>query len=163
MKLDRKTLIKRCDKLRQTCARYEGAKKKNGVWVNKCVTCGQTVRCDKANGGHWIPRGCLLFRWDEKNVHCQCVGCNLYKNGAYIEYSKWFLEKFGKDTFDRYVDGYKESKAGKIPPFKMNELRGIYDHWLAEGRRLEKKIGKELFPKSWVSFGPDFIEQAPSK
>ena len=41
-----------------------------------------------------------------------------------------------------------------------SEIRDIYDELLKEGRELEKKVGS-LFPKSWVSFGPDFIEQSP--
>ena len=157
MKLDRKDLIKRCDRIRQTLARYEGAKKKGNVWVKTCVTCGQTVRCDKANGGHFIPRGCLPFRWDEKNVHCQCVSCNLYKNGAYIEYSQWFIKQYGQEVFDRYVETFRKWRAGKIPPFKIDELRKQYDKLLKQGRELEKKVGP-LFPKTWTFCGPEFLE-----
>lgn len=160
MKLDRKTLIKRCDKLRQTIARYDGAKKKGGAWVNKCVTCGQTVRCDKANGGHFISRTCLPLRWDKKNVNCQCVHCNLYRSGAYIEYSQWFINKYGRDVFDHYVDQYRAWREGKEKPFRIDEIRKIYDELLKEGRELEKKVGP-LFPKTWEAFGPDFIEQPP--
>ena len=158
MKIDRKTIIKRLDKLRQTCARYEGAKKKNGVWINTCVTCRKPVPCDKANGGHFIPRACYPLRWDEKNVHCQCVHCNLYNNGAYLEYSQWFLEKNGPSCFERYVNTLRDWKAGKLPTVKMEELKSIYDYWLAKGRELEKKVGP-LFPKTWEPFGPDFLPQ----
>lgn len=158
--IDRKTLIKRCDKLRQTIARYEGAKRKCGAWVNTCVTCGKTVFCDKANGGHFVGRTCLPLRWDERNVHCQCVHCNLYQNGAYLEYSQWFIKKYGQKVFDQYIDTFKEWKAGKISTLKIGEIRDIYDNLLTQGRELEKKVGP-LFPKTWVAFGPDFIEQAP--
>lgn len=160
MKLDRKALIKRCDKLKQTLARYEGARKKQGVWYNTCVTCGKVVRCDKANGGHFVGRACLPLRWDKRNVHCQCVRCNLYKSGAYLEYSQWFIKEYGQKLFDIYIDKYKDWQTGKIPPLKIGEIRDIYDELLKEGRELEKKVGP-LFPKSWVSFGPDFIEQSP--
>lgn len=156
MKLDRKALVKRLDKIRQTIARYEDARKKNGTWVNTCVTCGKLVACDKANGGHFIPRACQPLRWDEKNVHCQCVHCNLYKNGAYIEYSQWFIDKYGQKEFDNYVEKYRNWQQGKIPAYKMDELRELYDFWLEKGRELEEKVGP-LFPKTWKSFGPDFI------
>lgn len=156
MKLDRKTLTKRCDKLRQTIARYEGAKKRGGIWINRCVTCDKPVPCDRANGGHMIPRSCYPLRWDKKNVHCQCVHCNLYKNGAYLEYSQWFINKYGQKTFDQYVNTYKSWQQGKIPPIKIDELRNIYDYWLSEGRKLEEKVGP-LFPKTWVPFGPEFF------
>lgn len=158
--IDRKTLIKRCDRLRQTIARYEGARRKGGAWVNTCVTCGKTVLCDKANGGHFVGRACLPLRWDARNVHCQCVHCNLYQNGAYLEYSQWFIKKYGQKIFDQYIDTFREWKTGKISTLKIGEIRDIYDDLLTQGRALEKKVG-QLFPKSWVSFGPDFIEQAP--
>lgn len=45
----------------------------------------------------------------------------------------------------------------------MTELKVIYDELLTEGRLLEKKLKLDLFPKTWVSFGPDFIEQPLKK
>lgn len=117
--------------------------------MNRCVTCGKLIRCDKANGGHFIGRQCYVLRWDEKNVHCQDVSCNLYRNGAYVEYSQWFIKKYGLDTFNQYVDKYTRWKQGKIPAYTINELRDIYNEWLKKGRKLEKKIGP-LFPKTWA-------------
>lgn len=155
--LSRKELIQRLDRLRQTCARYEGAKKKDGEYVSKCVTCGAIRPCSKMNGGHFIPRSCMPFRWDEKNVHPQCPYCNLYMNGAYIAYSQWFIKQYGQEEFDRYVDKFKLWRSGQIPAYKMSELREIYNEWLKEGRKLEEKVG-ELFPKTWSSFPPDFLE-----
>lgn len=156
-KLTRKELIKRLDRIRQTYARYDGAKKKNGAWVNACVTCGTVFPCSKANGGHFIPRACYPLRWDLKNVNCQCVRCNLYKNGAYLEYSQWFIEKYGQKTFELYVNKYRDWQTGKIPALKITELRELYDFWLAKGWELEEKVGT-LFPKSWKPTGPDFID-----
>lgn len=157
MKLDRKALISRLDKLRQTYARYDGAKKRGGIWLNHCVTCGRVLPCDKQNGGHFIPRGCQPLRWDKKNVNCQCPSCNLWKNGSYLEYSQWFIKKYGQEEFDKYVNLYRDWRIGKIRPYKMDELRGQYDYWLKKGRELEKKVGP-LFPRTWVEFGPEFLE-----
>ena len=158
MKLDRRAIIKRLDKLCQTCARYRGARKRNGEWWNNCVSCGQPVLCSKANGGHLVGRSCYPLRWDEKNVNCQDVRCNLYKNGAYVEYSQWFIRKYGEDTFNKYVDLYREWQVGNIPALTMAELKEKHDFWLKKGRELEKKTGLQLFPKTWKEFGPDFIE-----
>lgn len=160
-KLDRKELIKRLDRMRQTYARYDGAKKKGGKWVNTCVTCGKTVECDKANGGHFIPRTCQALRWDERNVHCQCVYCNLYKNGAYIDYSQWFIKHYGEKMFDNYIEIFHRWQSGRIPTIKINELRDLHDQWLRKVRELEKKVGP-LFPKSWITFGPDFLSEESS-
>lgn len=143
------------DTLRQTVARYEGAKKKGGKWYNTCVTCGKTLPMEKLQGGHFITRQFYPYRWDERNVHCQCSGCNCFKNGAYIEYSQWFIKTYGQSLFDQYVDTYKR---GKQPAFKMQELRDLHDEWLKKGRALERRTGLSLFPKSWQPFGPEFIE-----
>lgn len=117
--------------------------------MNHCVSCGRVVLCSKANGGHLCGRACYPLRWDEKNVNCQDVYCNLYRNGAYVEYSQWFIKKYGLDTFNQYVDKYTRWKQGKIPAYTINELRDIYNEWLKKGRKLEKKIGP-LFPKTWA-------------
>ena len=147
--LNRKELVKRLDRLRQTCARYEGVSKSKSGWVSTCVTCGKTHPCNKQTGGHFIPRGCYPLRWDERNVHCQCNGRNMFRNGAYIEYSQWFIKEYGQEMFDKYVDTYQQWKQGKIPAFSIQELRDIYNKWLKEGRKLEEKVGS-LFPKSWA-------------
>lgn len=160
--ITRSALIKRMDRLRQTIARYEGAYKKGGRWYNTCVTCGKEIECEKANGGHFLSRTCQLYRWDEKNVHCQCVGCNLYRNGAYIEYSQWFIKKYGQKVFDKYVNDFKRHKQGKIPPYKLDELKTIYDYWLLKGRELEKKTKLELFPKTWTYFGEQYLDYNPT-
>lgn len=156
--LTRSQLIKRIDTLRQTCARYHGAKKSKGEWVNTCVTCGRILPCSKQNGGHWVGRTCYPLRWHPLNVHCQCPHCNLHLSGNPIAYNKFIIDTYGMDTFNQITDTYLRWKAGKIPAFKMSELKDIYDEWLAEGRKLEKKTGLELFPKTWLPFGPDFIK-----
>ena len=161
-KLERRDIVKRLDKLCQTCARYRGARKRKGEWINNCVSCGAPVLCSKANGGHFVGRACYPLRWDEKNVNCQCVHCNLYKNGAYVEYSQWFIHKFGQDTFDKYVNTYREWQVGNIPTFTMPELRAKHDVWLKKGRELEKKTGLSLFPKSWDFFGEDYLDYDPT-
>lgn len=161
-KLTRKEIINRTDRLRQTYARYEGAFKRKGIWLNTCVTCGQVLPCDKTNGGHFIPRGCMPYRWDEKNVHCQCVACNLWKNGSYIEYSQWFMKKYGEDTFDRYVETYRKWRIGKMPALKIDEIKAYYNFWLTKCRQLEKKTSLQLFPKSWEPFGEVYLDYDPA-
>lgn len=155
--LTRSELSKRIDRLFQTCRRYDGAWKKGGVWYNKCVTSGKVLPITQIQAGHWIGRSARPLRWDPINCHPQSAGDNLYKGGDPVAYSKWIIETYGIDTFNLYTDKYERWKQGKIPPFKMNELKDIYDHWLKEGRALEKKVGP-LFPKSWVPFGPEFEE-----
>lgn len=155
--MTRQELIKRIDRLFQACRRYDGARKKGGVWYNKCVTSGMVLPMSKIQAGHFIPRGCYATRWDPTNCNPQSAHDNLYKSGAYIEYSKWYIDKYGMDAYERILEKYNQHKQGKIPPYTMQELRDLHDHWLKEGRKLEKKVGP-LFPKTWKPFGPDFLE-----
>ena len=158
--LKRQELIKRIDRLFQACRRYDGAWKKHGKWYNRCVTSGKVLPIEQIQAGHWIPRGCYATRWEPTNCNPQSAHDNLYKSGAYIEYSHWYIEKYGMEQYEQMIQIYNLHKQEKIPAFKMSELREKYDYWLEKGRELEKKVGA-LFPKSWVSFGPDFIEQSP--
>lgn len=89
-------------------------------------------------------------------AHHNCVHCNLYKNGAYIEYSQWFIKTYGEEVFNRYVDLYRQWQVGAIPTMRIGEIRERYNYWLEKGRALEKKVGP-LFPKTWEKFGPEFI------
>lgn len=148
MKLNRKELIKRTDRLRQTYARYEGAVKKRGTYYNVCITCGKVLPVKDLQGGHFIPRGCYPLRWDERNVHAQCRRCNGPLAGAYISYSRWFMDTYGIDMFKHYTNIFELHKRGQTPVVKMDELREEYNKWLDLGRKLEKKVGV-LFPKGW--------------
>ena len=155
-KISRSELIKRIDRLFQACRRYDGAWKKGGKWYNRCVTSGMVLPIEKIQAGHWIPRGCYATRWDPTNCNPQSAHDNLYKSGAYIEYSHWYIEKYGMEKYEQMIQTYNLHKQGKIPAYKMDELRELYDYWLKKGRELEKKTGP-LFPKSWDKFGPKFI------
>ena len=146
--LARKEIIRRIDRLFQTCRRYSGAWKKRGKWFNRCVTSGRVLPIEKIQAGHFIPRGCLATRWLACNCNPQSAHDNLYKNGAYIEYSHWFLRTYGEEQYERLLSLYEKHKQGKMPAPKMNELRAIYNHWLQKGRELETEIGP-VFPKSW--------------
>lgn len=161
-KISRSELIKRIDRLFQACRRYDGAWKKGGKWYNRCVTSGMVLPIEKIQAGHWIPRGCYATRWDPTNCNPQSAHDNLYKSGAYIEYSHWYIEKYGMEKYEQMIQTYNLHKQGKIPAYKMDELRNLYDYWLHEGRELEKKVGP-LFPKTWDYFGPEFITSISSK
>ena len=66
----------------------------------KCVVCGKS----KAQGfvmqnGHVISRKCLALKYDEKNCHCQCSGCNKYHTHRPERYYAYFIHKYGEKKF----------------------------------------------------------------
>lgn len=60
-----------------------------------CFTCGKKLPWKKQQNGHYVSRGVLILRWDERNCNCQCVGCNIFKNGNMDEYSVRLVRKYG--------------------------------------------------------------------
>lgn len=89
------------------------------LWIRardkKCFTCGST---DNLQNGHYIPRNCLELRYDVRNNHAQCVGCNVFKKGNYTVYSLKMMQKYGDNILyelDEIVKKYKADGLRKYP------------------------------------------------
>lgn len=65
-----------------------------------CVTCGKLLHWKDAHAGHFISRRHMSVRWDERNVHPQCCGCNTFNGGQLDEYSAYIINSYGMNTFD---------------------------------------------------------------
>lgn len=61
-----------------------------------CFTCGLKKPIEEMQNGHFFSRGYLATRFDEENCHCQCVGCNVFRNGNYPKYSIRLVENYGQ-------------------------------------------------------------------
>jgi hypothetical protein len=67
-----------------------------------CVSCGKLFSWTELNGGHYQPKGtnyngaCL----DERNIHAQCVGCNVHKGGNPAGYTGYMVRAHGLDVID---------------------------------------------------------------
>jgi len=54
---------------------------------------------DVMQPGHIISRGKEAIKWDLRNVHCQCSGCNM-RHEHYPEiYINWYIETFGAESW----------------------------------------------------------------
>lgn len=60
-----------------------------------CVTCGSRMFWKEIQCGHFVPRHYLAGRWNEDNTFPQCVGCNVFRRGAYPEFADYLLKTFG--------------------------------------------------------------------
>lgn len=146
-----KELEKRMDVLCQTVCRCKGARKIGEDYLTNCVTCGKACPCfgkDCIQGGHFIPRGCRVTRWEYGNVYPQCNRCNGFLAGNYIEYSLYMSTQHPED-YKGLINLYELHKKGQAPHRSLLERKTMYNSWLHKGRELEKKTGKKLFPKSW--------------
>ena len=89
----------------------------------------------KMHAGHYVGRGCLALRWDEKNVHAQCATCNLQQNyyGIDPRYTKLLLVKYGPDILDYLA--MKKHEMVKYTPADLETKIEIYLEMLEEVKK----------------------------
>jgi hypothetical protein len=89
-----------------------------------CVTCGVQKHYKEMHAGHFIPRGCHLTRFDERNVHPQCCGCNTYRNGEQAKYLIYIENTYGREAVDELMELERQWKAG-TPWVGIGEIREL--------------------------------------
>jgi len=111
---------KKCDTLYSRVIRLRYAKK----GIAKCVTCGKKDHYKKLQAGHYIPRNYLSLRFDDRNVHVQCVGCNMFKSGAMDEYARFMVKTYGSEILDELA--VLKNKKVKFSIFDYQEMIDKY-------------------------------------
>ncbi|QDP65216.1 MAG: putative protein ninG [Prokaryotic dsDNA virus sp.] len=112
-------------------------------WVNKyvrlrdqeqgCISCG-TPLVGKYDAGHFFSAGGHgSVRFDEDNIHAQCVYCNQYEHGNLFYYHKNLITKIGIENFKRL-----ELKSNKIKKYTKDELRVIIKTYKEKCAKLQK-------------------------
>ena len=64
--------------------------------MGHCCTCGKSLHWKQGHCCHFVSRNHLATRWEEKNTHLGCVGCNIYGRGKFDEYAVFLEEKYGE-------------------------------------------------------------------
>ena len=106
-KLTRGKEIKRLDTIFSRYIRLKHADE-NGMCT--CVTCGAFLHYKEIHNGHFISRGCLLTRFDERNVACQCCSCNTYRNGEQAKFLIYIERTLGRKAVDELMEKEQEWK-----------------------------------------------------
>ena len=75
----------------------------NSEWWTDCVTCGVAKAVKEQQAGHFVSRGKLITRFHLKNVHAQCVGCNMFRQGEQYAHSKYIDARYGSGTADGLI------------------------------------------------------------
>lgn len=85
-----------------------------------CFTCGK--KGDKTNiqNGHYVSRSFNSLRYDERNCHAQCVGCNIFKRGNIDEYALGLLRIFSPSILQELA-----AEKRKIKQFTVSELQEL--------------------------------------
>ena len=84
-----------------------------------CVTCGGTKPWKEQQCGHFFTRGRYATRWDEDNCFTQDYRCNIALHGNYIHYTKYMIDRFGREFVDELE--IKSLSQVKIPTVELEE------------------------------------------
>jgi hypothetical protein len=97
-----------------------------------CVTCGKMFPFEKLQAGHYIQgrKNGVLF--NEANVHAQCVGCNMFKNGNLNRYVYFMQDVYGQDTID-----YLTARDNADVTYTREELVQMRDEFIRREKEIE--------------------------
>jgi len=90
--------------------------------VARCVTCGTRDSWKMMDNGHYIVRGKIGTRFDERNCHVQCRRCNRLEQGKTRQYTLFMRARYGQAVIDELK---VKSKQG-IKTFELEAMIKYY-------------------------------------
>jgi len=97
-----------------------------------CVTCNKPFK-GKFDAGHYYSVGSYPnLRYNEDNVHGQCVRCNRDLHGNLAEYAILLPMRIGQDRFDLLT-----AEKNSVLKLSVDEIQGL----IAEYKRKTKELG----------------------
>lgn len=104
--------------------------------ICKCFTCGRIRHWRQVDCGHGIGRQHKATKFDEKNNHAQCKGCNGFEGGRMDIYKQRVDERYGAGTWDALeVKSRMTCKRGKF------EIDTMTEYYKQEVKKLKQLKG----------------------
>lgn len=98
-----------------------------------CISCNTRKGLDQMNAGHYYSAGNHSFlRFNEYNVHGQCIKCNCHMHGHLIAYREGLNKKIGNDQLSK-LDLYK-NVSQKWDKVQLKALIQIYRDKIKKGQ-----------------------------
>ena len=94
-----------------------------------CYTCGKVAHYKEMQNGHFWSRTHLSTRFNENNCKVQCVGCNIFKKGNYIEYTKRLLKELGEEKFNEL-----EQLKNSTVKISKSEYEQMIEHYIQKNK-----------------------------
>ena len=70
-----------------------------------CVTCGVVKRWNEGiQAGHYVGRRHWSTRFDDRNVHPQCVSCNKFNSGRIPRYTLYLMDVYNEGILGELVE-----------------------------------------------------------
>lgn len=82
------------------------------------------------DAGHYISRSHMATRYDERNVHPQCVPCNRFQEGSRPAYAQYLIAEYGPEIIDDLVKLGNTIKQFRLPELK--KLAWTLRKWIKE-------------------------------
>ncbi len=108
------------DKLDKVFSEYIRRRDSDTEGYAKCCTCPTTGHHKTFDAGHFISRGKLATRYDERNVHACCLVCNRLKDGNLAKYEIFMRSKYGPKVIKELR--IKSHKTVKWMPHEIQEM-----------------------------------------
>ena len=89
-----------------------------------CSTCGVTKPIKQMQAGYFMSRAKYSTRRDEENVHAQCQGCNMWKQGQQYLMSIHIDQKYYPGKADELL-----RKSNRTTKFSDGELIFMIEHY----------------------------------
>lgn len=94
-----------------------------------CISCGRAIT-GQTHAGHYRSVGAAPeLRFDESNIHSQCVSCNLHKSGNAIEYRIGLIARIGIEKVE-WLEAKHEPRHYTIAD--AQEIKATYRKKLKE-------------------------------
>ena len=119
----RKNLIKKLDVV---FSKYIRLRDSDPEGYCRCATCGEVHHWTKIQAGHFISRKHYSTRWDEENVHAQCVACNVFRYGEQYKFSLYIGDNLSKELYD------KSRLIAKFTDIEITEMIDDYNERIKE-------------------------------
>lgn len=104
-----------------------------------CWSCGKKNLTGKdLQGGHFIPdsTGGVILRYDEHNIHPQCLRCNHFLSGNQAEYYRKMVEVYGQE----FVDEMFRKKHQDITKWGLQDYRDKIEYYKEKIAQLNGKV-----------------------
>ncbi len=79
-----------------------------------CISCG-TLTSAQWDAGHYRTTAAApQLRFDERNIHKQCVVCNQYKSGNLVPYRVELISRIGQEAVDEIESNHNANKPSSL-------------------------------------------------
>lgn len=92
----------------------------------QCISCKEVKSIHQMNAGHYLSAGNNgPVRFDEDNVHGQCIRCNMHMSGNLLGYREGIIQKIGKDRVET-IEKKSKMRGFRWDRFALIEIIETY-------------------------------------